>query len=401
MLIVLLVGIGLMLGQVGLWRGRVAIEERRHDDAARWLQLAGSTWPRGGEWHFLSAVLARRQTQFEDVEQHLRRAHQLDWPLAELEFQQLLAHAQTGQFDKVGHQWAELFRNAGSDGPEICHAYVKYSLARFRLAEAATVIDTWKADFPEDAGPWLVEGTLNSVLLRWSVAEEKYRQALELDPGLVEARRKLATALIRQLKFAEAEEQLQIVAQHLPTPEVYADLAHCRAQQSRPDEALRLLERALQEHPEHVRLLAEFGELKLMQNENEAAVAALQQVIDSEPENTELRYSLAQALRNTGQEKAARQHFAMVDEGTKALLKLSSKTAQVVADPQDVDTRFDVAQTVWRWKSRTDGAAWLHSVLEFDPDHRPTHELLAEHYERAGQEQKAAYHRAKSEADAS
>lgn len=399
LLLVLLAGAGLMGAQVGLWRGRVAIEERRHEDAETWLQLAGLCWPRGAEWHFLAATVARRQENFDQVERHLRQAHQLGWPVNELEYQQSLAHAQTGQFRKVDGQWAELFRNAGSDGPEICEAYVKFALARFRLAEAATVIESWKADFPDDAGPWLVEGTLNSVLLRWADAEARFRQALELDSDLTEARRKLATALIKQLKFDQAEHQLRIVADTHATADVYADLAHCMAQQGQLDDALQVLQQALQNEPKNVRLLAEYGQLKLMQKDSQAAIDALSQVVAQQPENTEVRYSLAQALRNLGREEQAGKHFALVDEGTRALLKLAALTSAVVADPHNVEKRFQVAETTWRWKSRQDGAAWLHSVLEFDPHHEAAHALLAKHYELTGDAEKAAYHKAQSEAD--
>ena len=128
-------------------------------------------------------------------------------------------------------------------------------------------------------------------------------------------------------------------------------------------------------------------------NELNLAVKYLRQVIELQPENTELRYSFAQALRSLGKEEEAQQHFKLVDEGTRALLQLSRLTSQVVEDPSNIDLRFKLASITWKWKSRTDGEAWLRSVLEYDPKHAGAHELLANHYESIGQKDEAALHK--------
>jgi hypothetical protein len=36
---------------------------------------------------------------------------------------------------------------------------------------------------------------------------------------------------------------------------------------------------------------------------------------------------------------------------------------------------------------------WLQGALHLDPDHQPTHQALANCYEKFGQTQRAAYHR--------
>jgi hypothetical protein len=51
-----------------------------------------------------------------------------------------------------------------------------------------------------------------------------------------------------------------------------------------------------------------------------------------------------------------------------------------------------VAEITWKWKSRRDGLAWLLSVLDYEPNHRATHALLAEHYSEVGDSQKAEAH---------
>ncbi|APZ92700.1 tetratricopeptide repeat protein [Fuerstiella marisgermanici] len=399
-LVVIFIAACAVLFQVGLWRGRVAIDARRNDVAKRWLSMTGLCWRKNAEWYYLNAIVNRRSLDFDAVERNLKKAHELGWPVSELERQQNLAFIQTGQFQQIGNKWSELFLSAGSDGPEICKAYVDYALSRFRADEAATVIEGWKTDFPDDPEPYVTEGTINSVLLAWSRAETSFREALEIDPTNDEARIKLADALIQQLKFSEADAELRKVSKSSATePHVISALAHCVAQQGRLDEALDSLEEALEEKPSDETLLRELGRLQLMQGENEEAIAALTPVLESHPEDTEIRYALAQALRNHGEEQAAQQHFRLVDEGTKALRELSRLTAHVTQNPADVETRFKIGSVTWKWKSRRDGVAWLQSVLEFSPKHTPTHKLLAQHYEESGDRKKAKYHKKMSEGD--
>ena len=380
--------------QTALWQTSVAIEHRDNLAAKWWLKVGSWTWPRGGEWYYLSSITNRRNEDFAQVESDLKAAHQRGWKSEDLQRQQLLALAQSGQFNDVGNKWSELLVEAGSDGPEICKSFVNYSLSRFQIADASRVIDAWKRDFPDDPEAWFVEGRILVVLQRWPDAERVLLEALQRNPAHQETLRELTIPLMKQLKFAEAEAIARKAFVGEPdSPDISATLAHCVLQQGRTDEARDILNAAVKQHPNHLGLLAEIGRMHLELNELDLAVKYLGQVIELQPENTELRYSFAQALRSLGQEEEAQQHFKLVDEGTRALLQLSRLTSQVVEDPSNIDLRFKVASITWKWKSRSDGEAWLRSVLEYDPKHAGAHELLANHYESIGQTNEAALHR--------
>lgn len=386
----ILVGAGLLTFHVSLWRANVAIEERRHSAADRWLSVARYCWPVNGEWHFLSLIVSRRTNDFERTKRELKNAHEMGWPSHELDRQQLLAYAQTGQFAQVGQSWSQLFQNAGSDGPDLCRAYINFLMTRFQLHEVAGIIEGWRKDFPDDPGPWVVEGMISANQLLWSDAETQFQKALDLDPTLDDARFRLAETQIRQLKFSDAEANLRRLSDR--TPEVIASLAHCMAQQGRLAEALASLQAANQTFPKNVQILAELGRLQLMQGDYSSALEALEEALKIQPENTEFRYAYAQALRNSGREAEAAEHFDRVNEATKALRDLARITRQVVSNPEDIEARFKVAEITWRWKSRRDGLAWLLSVLDYEPTHRAAHALLAEHYSEVGDSQKAEVH---------
>lgn len=391
--IILVVGCA-SLAQIGLWRGRVALEARQNKIAVYWLHVAGICWQRSAEWHFLSAIACRRAEDFEAVGEHLQKANELGWSIKELEREQTLALAQTAQFEKIRDDWAELFRTAGSDGPEICLAYINFALSRFRLDEAEAVLEGWKHDFPNDAGPHAKEGKINMVLLQWDAAEASFRRSIEIDPTLDEARLDLASCLIERLKFKEAEQQLRATSDDFrATPRAIVSLSRCISQRGEIDEAFRLLEVGIESSSDNVLLLGELGRLRLMQGDYEAAISALNPVVERTPANTEIRYALAQALRNSGDKEAAQEHFRLVDEGTRALRKLPQLQTKINANPSDVETRFKIASTTWRWKSRRDGVAWLQSILEFSPEHQGAHELLAEHYEAIGDTERVEFHK--------
>lgn len=385
-----LAGTGLLTFHASLWRARVAIEERRQSAAERWLSVARCCWPANGEWHFLAVIVSRRAGDFERTKRELKNAFDRGWPSHELDRQQWLAYAQTGQFAQVRQHWSQLFQDAGSDGPELCRAYIDFLMTRFQLHEVAEIIEGWRSDFPEDPGPWIIEGMISANQLLWSTAESSFRKALELDPSLEDARFRLAETQIRQLKFSEAETNLrQLVRQ---TPEVTASLAHCMSQQGRLAEALTSLQSAAKTHPQNLQVLAELGRLQLMDGDYSNAIVALEAALKIQPENTEFRYAYAQALRNSGREQEAVEHFERVNEATKALRDLARLTKQVVSHPDDIEARFKVAEITWNWKSRQDGLAWLLSVLDYEPTHRATHALLAKHYSEVGDKDKAEVH---------
>lgn len=385
-----LVGTGQLTFHVSLWRARVAIEDRRHSAAERWLSVARLCWPANGEWHFLSVIVSRRSGEFERTKRELKNAFDLGWPSRELDRQQFLAYAQTGQFAQVRQHWSQLFQDAGSDGPELCRAYIDFLMTRFQLHEVAGIIDGWRSDFPDDPGPWVIEGMISANQLLWSAAESRFQKALELDPSLDDARFRLAETQIRQLKFSEAESNLRLLAQQ--TPEVIASQAHCMSQQGRLAEALTSLQSAVKTYPKNIQVLAELGRLQLMAGDYSSALAALEEALKIQPENTEFRYAYAQALRNSGREQEAVEHFERVNEATKALKDLARLTRQVVSRPDDIEARFKVAEITWKWKSRQDGLAWLLSILDYEPTHRATHALLATHYSEVGDKDNAEAH---------
>jgi tetratricopeptide (TPR) repeat protein len=378
---------------IGTWRGRVALNVRNHDQARIWLTIAKWNDPDNAEAQFLLARLHRRVFEFDQVRPHLARAFELGWPVPELEREQWIALAQTGQFQQMEQHWATLFDTAGADGPEICEAFIKDSLAMFRLDNAIRVLDGWDADYPGDPRSHFLRGTLLEVLMNWEAAAEEFRKTVSLDPRHTQARLHLGQSLIRLKRTDEAELELRrCVEQDSADPIARVDWANCLRKLGQIDPAREILDGVLKDFPNHVRALLLRGEIALDSEKPNESVDFLRRATELKPEDRELHYALAQALQSAGLREDAAHEFRLVDEGTKPLLKLSKLTRQLVREPHNSDVRYQVASITYDFKSREEGLKWFHSLLEIDSGHAPTHQALADHYKLVGQNELSEKH---------
>jgi Tfp pilus assembly protein PilF len=66
--------------------------------------------------------------------------------------------------------------------------------------------------------------------------------------------------------------------------------------------------------------------------------------------------------------------------------------------PRDATLRHELA--MWCLNNGEDAAGlrWLWNALAVDPNHAPTHAVLADHFERSGQPRRSAHHRRQTEA---
>lgn len=379
--------------EIALWRGASNIEARRHERALGWLEFAELLAPNRGESHFLLARCNRRLKRFDEVEHHLGLAHKLEWDVDQLEREQWIALAQTGQFERVSEHWAELFEEVGSDGPEVSKAYTTMCLAQFRFREADQVLSAWEKDFPEDAEPHVMRGRLSETNLNWAGAADHYRDALRLEPNRKDASFGLAKALINLGQVEKAHEILRaLVAQDPDYAGARLALAQCQVKLDRLDQARNELAKVLATQPDNVDALLEAGNIELAEGNYQAAAVYLKKALELKPESREVAYAAARTLQAGGEHEQARKLFKFVDEATKPLIRLKKLMSQLLEQPYNLDVRFQIAAITWKYKSREEGARWLISLLQISPRYQPAHAALARHYELAGDNDKALYH---------
>lgn len=366
------------LPEVALLRAAGLIDGRRDAEAARWLAVADRLSPRRGAVHFHAARLARRRHDFAAVHRRLQAAFDAGWPVADLEREQWLAMAETGNVEEMQRHWADLFSDPRTDGPEISRAYVVAALARIRLRDARRVLDAWAADHPDDAGPHFFRGMIHAIQLEWEDAGRAYARCLELDPRHNEARRGLAESFAKRLRFGEAlEEWTRLLALDPADTAAAVGRCDCLVQLGEADAAQRELAGLLERRPGDVAVLELAGRLELAAGTPARAVDLLSRAVAERPEDAELRYALGRALRLAGDADAARDHLAYREAAAEPLDRLRRLLVQLPHKPWDADIRAEIGELTTAWKSRAEGRQWFLRALDVDPEHPRARAALA------------------------
>src|SRR5262249_41001685 len=96
-----------------------------------------------------------------------------------------------------------------------------------------------------------------------------------------------------------------------------------------------------------------------------------------------------------GKPAEAKKVFAQmkqIEEDTARIRELADQDLK--RSPHNPNTLHELGKLLLRTGSAEQGLDWLRRALDLDPHHRPTHALLADFYERAGDSGRAARHRA-------
>src|SRR5262249_52138197 len=82
---------------------------------------------------------------------------------------------------------------------------------------------------------------------------------------------------------------------------------------------------------------------------------------------------------------------------TRALVEKANKMLRAESDSptRDAASVFEIGSILLQIGETRLGLHWLHQALNRDPNHQPTHKLLAEHYQSHSDEQKASFHRSR------
>ncbi|MCA9081514.1 MAG: tetratricopeptide repeat protein, partial [Planctomycetaceae bacterium] len=391
-ILLLVVVLGRLVFEAGLWRAAAALERRDHPRACTWLWSIGWLNPWSAEWHYLQARTSRRLGNFPLVEYHLKRAHELGWPAEQLAFEQELALMQTRQWDQMSTSWGDLFQRAGSDGPEVYDSFVSQQVKRLAVNQLGPVIESWKQDYPGDPQPYFFEGRISEVRLEWGAAEQAYQHALELAPEREDIRERLVLA---QLKLGQLESALEQLGQFgsPPTPERLLYRAEAFSRLQRPVEAQAVLNEVLAMQPGHLPAVKQLAQLIFDQGQFEQVVAMLEPLLAEASEDHELRSLYARSLQRTGRADAAIPHLEFVRKASESLMQLGPLMELVTADPNDEAARLKVALINYRYKSRAEGVIWLRQLLEVFPNNQEARRTLVEYYESIGETANASEHR--------
>ncbi|MGH7226054.1 MAG: tetratricopeptide repeat protein, partial [Gemmataceae bacterium] len=378
------------------WRSaRQALE--RHDFVAAHADLERylAARPDRAEGHFLLARLDRRANHYVAAAKHLDACQRLGGFAEEVELERALLALQNGDFDARLEEICR--RHAVPGDPDeffileaLSHGYSK----TYHLPEALFCLNRMLQLQPDSNYALRRRAWIFSRLHKDEEAEADYRRALEVDADDTLARLGLARILldVRQ-DGAAAFAQFERLWAVRKDSELAVGLARSLLLLGRTDEARRLLDDWLRDHADDSSALAERGKLALVERRLELAETMLRRAIAGAPDDMSNQHALYLCLIQRGKTAEAEQCQARAKQTTRDIARLDKLMGRLKQDPDDPDRRCQVAEIFLRQNQEAEGERWLLATLRMHPDHRPSHQTLADYYQRIGRTDRAEAHR--------
>ena len=180
-------------------------------------------------------------------------------------------------------------------------------------------------------------------------------------------------------------------------PELLVDLAQAWRKSGEPDQAMRVIEELLANHPTYADALAERGVLEKEAGRLEQAEASLREAFRLDHTSYHIGYHLYECLGARGKSDEAAQlwdHLKEMKEDRARIRRIAMEVSKLSKAPE---LRYEAGMLCLRQDLDDEGVRWLFSALQDDPNHSPTHAALAGYYERHNQPEPAAYHRRRAE----
>jgi tetratricopeptide (TPR) repeat protein len=402
--IVALAGIG-----AGVWMivGESRINERIRDavaaldaddaDRARALLVeAAASRPESGEIQYLAARAARMAGDIAAARKHLSSAKRLGWVSEAIDLETGLIQAQTDSLAvEYDYHLRKCLRENHPDAKYIAQVLVYRDFANFQLADAVRETEIWTERAPNSVKAWTLRGEVcNRARLR-PQAIEAFQKAHAIEPRNAAILLSL-TRLMLISKVPPDNVAALLEPAHADAPDnvdIALQLAMCRIDQARLDDASEIVDRLLEMHKDSSPALQLRGRIELARDNPERALAPLRRAVELEPYQPDLLFSLLQALNRTGPPAEAATIEARWKKCKADLDKLSETTREIMGDPANADLRSRAGEICIRNGLEKEGVLWLESALRIAPDHAATHTLLAERADKAGDPATAARHR--------
>jgi Tfp pilus assembly protein PilF len=280
-----------------------------------------------------------------------------------------------------------------TDGAEICEAYVSGFFSNYNFAEGLRLAEVWQQDYPRDPQPYFSLGLYEAHAGSDKKAVAAFRRALELGPQRDDIRRYLAEALVDEEQYDEAERHVRELLRRNPNDtDLATALGHCLLEKGDVAGARQQLQEVLQKDPQGYAPRMMMAQIELKDQQPAAAIEWLEKLVQERPKEYRLRFLYATALQQSGRGDEAGDHLEFVGRAQAALGRARNLMDQAKEDPNDVASRLEIGQTLLRYDSPDDGAAWLRNVLELDPRNAAAHRSLAEYYRSKEDPKRAAYH---------
>jgi Tfp pilus assembly protein PilF len=394
--------LGLSAGQAlaaHLWAGkhdrqaREALARGDFEQAQQHLARCAKVWIWGAETRLLQARAARLAGEYDQAETYLRDSAELGTPPETVTVERLLRRAQQGELAGVEAPLVGRVLQGHPDAVLILEVLTPAYLANYQLVQARECVRLWLEREPDRAKVWALRAKVFEFSKDKEQVRASYRRLVELDPDNLDYRLTLAGLLTDWDPRAALEHFTHVRARRGDSSSLWTGLARCHLNLGRPEEARRLLDAVLAEHPDDWTALFERARLAQETGSGEEAEAYFRRAAALKPYELGILHGLHTCLERLGKRREADEVQARVERVKSDLARIAELTRTVVSRPGDPDPRCEVGKVLMRNGLEAEGLGWLATALRSDPWHTATHQALAEYYERTGETARAAEHR--------
>jgi tetratricopeptide (TPR) repeat protein len=382
---------------------RQALAEGQPQVAVLALRKVESLQPGRAETQFLLGRSLRRSGALDDAAACFDKAAGAGWPDDEIRLQRQLMLVQTGHFAQAGDFLKDILRKGASDetAEEVYEARAQGFYATYRFSDALLCIDFWLKWRPHARNAHLWRAEICERTERWQDAVCDYRAILAQDPRDGEVYTRLGDALLQlhdtEAALHEYEKRLALrpddMAALLGTIRCHRRMGEVADLNNRLS---LLLDRGLDDK-QRGDVLYELGEISLFQQKYEQAVDYLTRAHQADPANWLVLHPLSTAYARLGMRELAADTRRRSEQCIERSQRLAKFTRQVLEDPRNAQARYEAGMILIAEGMKKEGAAWLATALECDPQHEKSHLGLAEYYAEAGNSDLAANHRKRAE----
>jgi Flp pilus assembly protein TadD len=375
---------------------RQALAAGRYDEAGAAIERWLSVRPDASEAHLLKGRVAVATNRLREAAEELERARALGREHQDLVLLRALIAAKAGRHSEAEPQLARAFNAGIVPDRQVDEALAKTYLETFDLARAATVLDRWARDFPDDARPFLWRAEIHSRAGGGDprAVEGDYREALRRDPALSRARLGLAEELRKAHRNAEAAAEFDHYLLVVPD-DAAAHLGAGRNLVEQGDEAAacRHLERAMALAPNSAEPHLELAESAARQDKWSTALTFLDRAVALDPHDLTARHRRSLALTRLGRIAEARAEQATAARLRKDLDRLNQARSRLIASPDDLESQHEIARWMFDHDHDQEGVRWAEKILSGRPNDPEANRLLAGFYERRGDKGLANFYR--------
>jgi tetratricopeptide (TPR) repeat protein len=351
-------------------------------------------WSHRFSTQFQAARAARRAGRYDLAEKYLSECEKTG-VTAETALERAMLRAQQGDLAETELPLQRPIADGHPDAILFIEALARGYLATERHQQAISALDDLIGRDPDHPWAYYWLGTLDETIERPAQALANYRRAVELAPWQSTFRLRLAQALLQSGQTAKAGPHIdELLRQQPGDPQVLLLAARFYRARAQPARSLEYLDTLLRDHPDNAEGWAQRGRAYRDQGDGAEAVRCLRKAFELQPRSYAIGFDLCRELYGLGQTKEAKAVEQQVEHLKSDELKIDRLMAQLGREKNSASVRYEIGRIYLRNKLEAQALRWFASALQDDPHHGPTHEALADYYERLGNGPLAAYHRA-------